>query len=151
LAALAYLVENAWPSWSAVHLERSLAGGAAVAAAATLFAALADAPPAALVGIVVAGLGTSVCAPTLISLAARAAAPEDRGGAVGAVTTLAYLGFLVGPAAVGLAAGAAGLPAALGGVVGIAVLPALRARVAPVAQPAASITDRAASPPSRTA
>jgi MFS family permease len=169
LAALAYLVENAWQSWSAVHLETTLGAaagiaalgpalfgasatagrlgghalaaavserglltaGAAIGAAGTLLAALADSIPVALAGIAVAGLGTSVCAPTLLGLAGRLVGPDQRGSAVSAVTTLAYSGFLVGPAAVGLAAGAAGLPAALAGVAGVAALLAAAARFAP--------------------
>jgi predicted MFS family arabinose efflux permease len=169
LAALAYLVENAWQSWSAVQLEstldaapavaalgpalfgasaavgrlgghgltarvtdrRLLAGGATLGALGTLLGALAPSTPLALVGIAAAGLGTSVCAPTLIGLAGRLR-PRERGSAVSAVTTLAYLGFLVGPAAVGLAAGAASLPAALTGVAVVAAVLAAGARFAPV-------------------
>jgi predicted MFS family arabinose efflux permease len=170
LAAVAYLVENAWQSWSAVHLEstlgaspavaalgpalfgasaaagrlaghgfahrvperRLLAAGAALGAAGTLVGALAPTAPVALAGIALAGAGTSVCAPTLIGLAGRLAAPGERGSAVSAVTTIAYAGFLVGPAAVGLAAGAASLPAALAGVAVVAALLAAGARLAPV-------------------
>jgi MFS family permease len=165
LAALAYLIENAWQSWSAVHLEGTLGAapgiaaigpavfaaaaatgrllgqrattrfgdhallraGAVVAAAGTLLAATAPDVGAALGGIALAGLGTSVCAPVLISLAGRHAAPEARAGAVSIVTTLAYFGFLVGPAAVGLAADASSLRAALGGVAVLAVLLAVLA------------------------
>jgi MFS family permease len=170
LAALAYLVENAWQSWSAVHLETTLgaaagiaalgpalfgasaaagrlgghalaervsergllAAGAAIGGAGTLLAALAGNVPVALAGIAVAGLGTSVCAPTLLGLAGRLVGPDQRGGAVSAVTTLAYAGFLVGPAAVGLAAGAASLPAALAGVAAVAAVLAALARFAPL-------------------
>jgi predicted MFS family arabinose efflux permease len=170
LAAVAYLVENAWQSWSAVHLEstlgaspavaalgpalfggsaavgrlaahglaervaerRLLAAGAAIGAAGTLLGALAPTAAVALVGIALAGAGTSVCAPTLIGLAGRLAAPGERGSAVSAVATIAYAGFLVGPAAVGLAAGAAGLPAALAGVAVVAAMLAAGARFAPV-------------------
>jgi MFS family permease len=170
LAAIAYLVENAWQSWSAVYLESSLGAaagiaalgpavfgasaaagrlgghalaervserglltaGAATGAAGTLLAALAGSVPVALAGIAVAGLGTSVCAPTLLGLAGRLVAPDQRGSAVSAVTTLAYTGFLIGPAAVGLVAGATSLSAALAGVAGIAALLAALARFAPV-------------------
>ncbi len=169
LAALAYLVENAWQSWSAVLLEgdlgaapaaaalgpalfgasaaagrfaghglagrtserRLLAVGAAVGAAGTLLGALAPTPAVALVGIAVAGAGTSVCAPTLIGLAGRLAAPGERASAVSAVTTIAYSGFLVGPAMVGLAAGATSLPVALAGVAALAAVLAVGARAAP--------------------
>ena len=168
LAALAYLIENAWQSWSAVHLEGTLGAapgiaaigpavfaaaaatgrllgqratarlgdrvllrvGAVVAAAGTLLAATAPDVGAALGGIALAGLGTSVCAPVLISLAGRHAAPEARAGAVSIVTTLAYFGFLVGPAAVGLAADASSLRAALAGVAVLAVLLAVLAGLA---------------------
>ena len=169
LAALAYLVENAWQSWSAVHLESDLGAaagiaalgpalfgasaatgrfgghalaervserglltaGAAIGAAGTLIAALAGSVPVALAGIAVAGLGTSVCAPTLLGLAGRLVGPDQRGSAVSAVTTLAYSGFLIGPAAVGLVAGATSLSAALAGVAGVAALLAVLARFAP--------------------
>jgi fucose permease len=169
LAAIAYFVENAWQSWSAVYLETSLgaaagiaalgpalfgasaaagrlgghalaervsdrgllAAGASIGAAGTLLAALADSVPVALAGIAIAGLGLSVCAPTLLGLAGRLVAPHQRGGAVSAVTTLAYTGFLIGPAAVGLVAGATSLSAGLAGVAGIAALLAALARFAP--------------------
>jgi predicted MFS family arabinose efflux permease len=169
LAAIAYFVENAWQSWSAIYLESSLgaaagiaalgpalfgasaaagrlgghalaervsdrgllAAGASIGAAGTLLAALADSVPVALAGIAIAGLGLSVCAPTLLGLAGRLVAPHQRGGAVSAVTTLAYTGFLIGPAAVGLVAGATSLSAVLAGVAGIAALLAALARFAP--------------------
>jgi MFS family permease len=172
LAAIAYLVENAWQSWSAVYLETSLgaaagiaalgpalfgasaatgrfgghalaervserallAAGAAIGSAGTLLAALAGSVPVALTGIAVAGLGLSVCAPTLLGLAGRLVAPDQRGSAVSAVTTLAYMGFLVGPAAVGLVAGATSLATALAGVAGVAALLAALARFAPAPQ-----------------
>jgi predicted MFS family arabinose efflux permease len=169
LAAIAYFVENAWQSWSAVYLETSLgaaagiaalgpalfgasaaagrlgghalaervsdrgllAAGASSGAAGARLAALADSVPVALAGIAIAGLGLSVCAPTLLGLAGRLVAPHQRGGAVSAVTTLAYTGFLIGPAAVGLVAGATSLSAVLAGVAGIAALLAALARFAP--------------------
>jgi MFS family permease len=170
LAAVAYVVENAWQSWSAVQLETTfeapagvaafgpalfaaaaasgrsgghflarrlsdrtlLALGASVGAAGTLLGALAPVDGLALVGIGIAGLGTAVCAPTLFSLAGRSARPEHRASAVSSVTTLAYLGFVVGPAAVGLAAQVTSLRAALAGVALLAAFLALASRFAPV-------------------
>ena len=168
LCAIAYLVENAWQSWSAVHLDTSLnapaglasiapavfaaaaatgrfAGnavlkrfrpvqllvvGGLVAAIGSLAAATANHPWAALAGIGVAGLGTSVCAPTIIGMAGAWAGPERRAGAISVVTTIAYLGFLIGPAAVGAVSSHWSLPVALGGV---AVLAVVVAGLAPVA------------------
>jgi hypothetical protein len=50
---------------------------------------------------------------------------------VSVVTTVAYLGFLLGPAAVGVAADATTLRTALAAVAGLALLLALLARRAP--------------------
>jgi MFS family permease len=170
LAAVAFVVENAWQSWSAVQLETTFAApagvaalgpavfagaaavgrwtghlltrrladrvilalGASIGAAGTLLGALAPTSGLALVGVGIAGLGTSVCAPTLFSLAGRTARPENRSSAVSAVTTLAYLGFVLGPAAVGLVAEATSLRAALAGVALLATLLAFASRFAPV-------------------
>jgi MFS family permease len=170
LTALAFVVENAWQSWAAVHLESGydvspgiaalgpavfaaaaaagrgaghlltrrlgdralLALGASVGALGTLLGALAPVSVLALTGIAVAGLGTSICAPTLFSLAGRNAAPAERASAVSVVTTLAYLGFVFGPALVGLAAQATSLTAALAAVAALAALLALASRAVPV-------------------
>lgn len=170
LCAVAYWVENAWQSWGAVHLERTLgatagvaalgpaafaaaavcgrlggqrlagwapdrlaiAAGAAVAAIGTGLAATAPSVPVALLGILVAGAGSSVCAPTIISLAGAASPPAERGAAVASVTTVAYLGFVVGPAAVGGLAGLAGLRVSLSAVAGLALLLAVAAALAPL-------------------
>jgi MFS family permease len=139
LGALAFWIENAWQSWGAVHLERTLdaapaasalgpalfaaamtvgrlsvhrlarpgtertvlVAGATLAGVGSTIAAVAPSVPVALAGIVVAGAGCSVCAPTIVSIAGRAAAPRERATIVGSVTTIMYLGFLVGPAVVG--------------------------------------------------
>jgi hypothetical protein len=168
LCALAYVVENAWQSWSAVHLDTSLnaapglassapavfaaaaatgriggnallrrlrpvqllVAGGVIAAVGSITAAAAGTAWLALIGVGVAGLGTSVCAPTIIGLAGAWAGPERRAGAISTVTTLAYLGFLLGPAAVGAASSAWSLPVALGGV---AVLALVVAALGPVA------------------
>jgi predicted MFS family arabinose efflux permease len=171
LCALAFFVENAWQSWSAVHLESDLdatpalgalapalfAGaaaasrfgghglsgrigeltllraGAVMGAAGTLLAALAPVAALALAGVALAGGGISICAPILFSLAGRGADEAVRGAAVSIVTTIAYLGFLVGPAAVGLLADAATLRASLAAVAAVALVLAL---LSPAAVPA---------------
>jgi predicted MFS family arabinose efflux permease len=173
LCALAYLVENAWQSWSAVHLDSTLhaapalassapavfaaaaasgriggnallrrlrpvqllVAGGVIAALGSALAAAAGTPWLGLAGIAVAGLGTSVCAPTIFSMAGAWAGPERRAGAISIVTTIAYLGFLLGPAAVGAASSAWSLPMALGGVAALAVVVAA---LGPVAGRAAS-------------
>jgi MFS family permease len=104
-----------------------LRAGAALGAAGTLLGALAPGAALALVGVVVAGAGISICAPVLFSIAGRGADEAVRGAAVSIVTTIAYLGFLVGPAAVGLLASATTLGASLAAVAGVAVVLALLA------------------------
>jgi MFS family permease len=158
LGALAYWIENAWQSWGAVYLERTLnaspavsalgpavfassmavgrltvhrlarpgnerrvlVAGAAVAGAGSALAAGAPSTAVALAGIVVAGAGCSVCAPTIVSVAGKAALAPERATVVGSLTTLMYLGFLVGPAAVGGLAEATTLPRSLGAVAALA-------------------------------
>jgi MFS family permease len=86
--------------------------------------------PVALAGLALAGAGTSVCAPTLIGLAGRAV-PDRAGAATGTVITLSYLGFVLGPAAVGGVAALTGLRTALAGVAAVALLGAAGARALP--------------------
>ena len=109
-----------------------LRGGAVLGAAGTLLGALAPDAALALVGIVVAGAGISICAPVLFSIAGRGADEAVRGAAVSIVTTIAYLGFLVGPAAVGLLASATALETSLAAVAGVAVALAI---LAPASHP----------------
>jgi MFS family permease len=100
-----------------------LQSGAAIAAAGTVLAAAAPSATVALAGICIAGLGTSICAPTVFSLTGQVAGPANRGAAMGTVTTIAYAGFIVGPALVGILASAFNLRLALGlvGVVAVSL------------------------------
>src|SRR5215210_3952032 len=102
-----------------------LVAGSALAGAGSAVAAIAPTVPVALAGMAVAGAGCAVCAPTIVSIAGRAAAPHERATVVGSVTTLMYLGFLVGPAAVGGLAELATLRVSLGSVAVLAFLLAL--------------------------
>lgn len=99
-----------------------------VAACGTLLAAAAPAAAVALVGIGLAGIGTSVCAPTLLGRAARSVPERHHGAAIGTVTTLGYLGFGVAPALVGLVSRMTSLRWALATVAVAAVLIAVGSR-----------------------
>ncbi|MGZ4203504.1 MAG: MFS transporter [Thermoleophilaceae bacterium] len=101
---------------------------ALVAALGCLVAATASTVGVALAGIALAGLGTSICAPVLIAMGGRLATPERRGSAVSVVTTVAYLGFLLGPATVGVIAQLSTLRTALGALAGVSLLLAALAR-----------------------
>lgn len=160
LCAIAYLVENAWQSWSAISLQTSqgagpavssvapavfagfaaatrlrgdalarvvsprllIGTGASVAAVGSVLAAQAPTPWVAFIGIAAAGAGTAVCAPTLLGAAGRADVPLGRAAAVSTVTTLAYLGFLIGPPLVGLVSDITSLASALTLVGGLAAV-----------------------------
>jgi len=96
------------------HDRRMLVrSGAALAAVGTVVAGLAPTTALVMVGIVAAGAGTAICAPILFGFAGSGVDPERRGAAIGTVTTLGYLGFVLAPAIVGILAGAWTLPAAL--------------------------------------
>jgi fucose permease len=112
-----------------------LGAGAAVALVGTLVLAAAQQLPVALAGLALAALGTSVLFPTLLSRAVRDVPGPQRGRATSAVATTAYLGFLLGPAYVGLISDAAGLR---GAMVAVALLAALFAVLAPAVTRASS-------------
>jgi MFS family permease len=89
--------------------ERTLlACGASLAAAGLTVTALAPEPWVALAALFATGLGASVTVPAVLSVTGRSVTSR-RGAAVSTVTTLAYLGFLIGPPVVGLVAGATSL------------------------------------------
>ena len=101
-----------------------LAGGALAAACGCGVVAAAPSSPVALVGFALAGGGISLNAPVIFGAAGRRA---DAAGSVAMVTTLAYLGFFVGPPLLGGLAQAASLRAAF------AVLAVVAAAVAAAA------------------
>ena len=97
------------------------AGAMAVALVGLLGAAVAPNVPLAIAAFFVGGAGISIAAPALFGAGGRLATPEERGRAVATVTTLGYLGFLVGPPIVGGLAEAIGLRAAFAALAFLAV------------------------------
>lgn len=83
-----------------------LGGGAALAALGCVTVAVAPAAPLALIGFALAGAGISLNAPIVFGFAGR---HRDAATAVATVTTLGYVGLLVGPPLVGGVAQAASL------------------------------------------
>ncbi|MBB5775993.1 MFS transporter [Nonomuraea jabiensis] len=112
----------------------TLVAASAIATAGGVLTAFAPTLPLALAGIVAAAVGTSALFPTLLSYGLRPVPDGSRGRATSAVSTVAYLGYLAGPAYFGLLAEATGVQrsflgiAALTAVVlaAVPVLPALR-------------------------
>ena len=106
--------------------------GSLAAAAGALILAVSQAVPIAILGLVVAAAGTAALYPTLLSLVSRGVDEAYRGRATAIVTTVSYVGFLLGPVYVGLWSQSAGLRgamvavAALGAVLTVLSIPLLR-------------------------
>jgi len=94
--------------------ERRLIGAAGLlgTAGATVFA-LTTSVLAGLAGIALAGIAISVVAPLIFGVAGRVGGPGRQASSIARVSTIAYFGFVVGPALVGGVAGAASLPIGL--------------------------------------
>ena len=105
-----------------------LVGATAVALLGLMGAALAPNVPAAVAAFFVGGAGISIAAPALFGAGGRLATPEERGSAVATVTTIGYLGFLVGPPLVG---GVAELTSLRGSFAVLALLAATLVAVTP--------------------
>jgi MFS family permease len=162
LGALAFAVENAHQSWSALYLRdvvgagagtaaagpaifaaavavtrfssgrisaarprAVIAAGAVVAAAGTAIVAAASTLPVALAGLATAAVGTAVLFPTLLIILTDRVPDRVRGSATSGVTTVAYLGFLAGPAYVGAWADATSLSTAMLAIAALAAVLAL--------------------------
>ena len=110
----------------------ALRASSAVAGAGLGAALLIDAPPAAIVGFALVGLGISNIIPVLFSSAGRVG-EVAAGAALAAVATPGYLGFLSGSPLIGLAAEHVSLRVALGIVCTACALVAVGARRIPTA------------------
>lgn len=104
-----------------------LTAGAVTATAGSILLAFSAALGTALAGLALAAAGTAVLFPTLLRAALGGVRPQVRGRATSAVSTTAYLGFLLGPVYVGSLAGAAGLRTAILGVAALAAVTAVTA------------------------
>ncbi|MFB4303904.1 MFS transporter [Actinomadura sp. NTSP31] len=105
----------------ASHARTVLLAGAAAAAAGAVLIAAAPTLLVAGLGLAVAAAGTAVLFPTLLGIVSRNVDESRRGRATSVVTTVSYLGFLVGPVYVGIWADAVGLRGAMVAVAALAV------------------------------
>jgi MFS family permease len=104
-----------------VHARTVLLAGALAAAAGAALIAAAPTLFIAGLGLSAAGAGTAVLFPTLIGIVSRNVDESRRGRATSVVTTVSYLGFLLGPIYVGLWADAVGLRGAMVAVAALAI------------------------------
>ena len=105
----------------AAHARTGLLAGALAAAAGAALIAAAPTLLVAGLGLAAAAAGTAVLFPTLVGVVSRNVDESRRGRATSVVTTVSYLGFLVGPVYVGLWADAVGLRGAMVAVAALAV------------------------------
>jgi MFS family permease len=113
-----------------------MAGSGCAAVGSALLAA-AQSLPVAAIGLALAAAGTAILFPLLLGVAARVAPERNRSRVTSVVTTVSYLGFVLGPVYVGLWADAFGLRAAMAAVAGLGVLLlALAPSVLAAAEPA---------------
>ncbi|MDG3003595.1 MFS transporter [Paludisphaera mucosa] len=101
--------------------------------------------PAAVAGFALVGLGVSNMVPILFRSAGRGA---DSGAAIASVSTVGYLGFLVGPPLIGALSQSAGLSIALSVVILVGLTIAAGSRV--VADPPKSASDPSSKSEERT-
>lgn len=101
--------------------------GAAIAAAGLLAGLLASTPAAGIVGFGALGAGLSCIVPQVFTAAGNLD-PQRAGRQVARVSSLSYLGVLLGPVVIGAIATVVGLPVALGLPVLLALMVALSAR-----------------------
>jgi predicted MFS family arabinose efflux permease len=99
-----------------------LGGGALISAVGLLAASVSHTIPGAAIAFFLGGCGVSVAAPILFSAAGRGAEEHDRASSVAMITTVGYMGFLIGPPLVGGIAQAVGLRASFVALAGIAAI-----------------------------
>lgn len=104
------------------HPTAVLIGGGGLATAGSAVLATAPSVVVALIGLVLAALGTATLFPTLLSRSLRHTDPAQHGRATSAVAATAYLGFLLGPAYVGLLAETSDIRGAMIGVAALALI-----------------------------
>ena len=99
-----------------------LAIGSAAAAAGACIVSTASGVAVGLFGLVTAAAGTAVLFPTILGVVSSRVDESHRGRATSTVTTVAYLGFVLGPAYVGFWAALVGIRGAMLAVAALGVL-----------------------------
>lgn len=96
--------------------------GSLAAATGALILAASPTVPIAILGLIVAAAGTAALYPTMLSLVSRGVDEAYRGRATAIVTTVSYIGFLLGPVYVGIWSQATGLRGAMVAVAALGVV-----------------------------
>jgi predicted MFS family arabinose efflux permease len=112
----------------AQHARKLLMGGALSATLGAGLLALAPTLPLGVAALALAAAGTAVLFPTILGVVSRAVPEHQRARATSVVSTVAYAGFLAGPAYVGFISDVEGLR---GAMIAVALLTAAMATLIP--------------------
>jgi MFS family permease len=104
------------------HARSLLVAGSATAAAGAVLVSTAANLTLSLIGLITAAAGTAVLFPTVLGVVSARVDETHRGRSTSTVTTVAYLGFLLGPVYVGFWSGAVGIRGAMLAVAALALL-----------------------------
>jgi MFS family permease len=107
---------------SAAYARPTIAVGATAAAAGAVVVAFGPNLAVSALGIALAAAGTAVLFPMILSVVSSRVDEASRGRATSTASTVAYLGFLLGPSYVGFWSGAVGLRGAMLAVACLGVL-----------------------------
>ncbi|WP_380167847.1 MFS transporter [Jannaschia sp. R86511] len=111
------------------HARALVLTGAVAATTGAVLLSQAPTLPTALAALALAAAGTAVLFPTLLGVASRTVPEHRRARATATITVIAYVGFLAGPAYVGLTSEAVGLR---GAMIAVAALTAVMAALTPL-------------------
>lgn len=117
---------------SAAHARSVIAVGATAAAAGAVVIAYGPNLAVTALGLALAAAGTAVLFPMILSVVSSRVDEANRGRVISTVSTIAYLGFLLGPSYVGFWSDAVGLR---GAMLAVASLGALLLLFTPLIQP----------------
>jgi predicted MFS family arabinose efflux permease len=117
---------------SAAYARPTIAGGATAAAAGAVVVAFGPNLAVSALGIALAAAGTAVLFPMILSVVSSRVDEANRGRATSTASTVAYLGFLLGPSYVGFWSAAVGLR---GAMLAVACLGALLLLLTPLVAP----------------
>ncbi|MFC4627488.1 MFS transporter [Promicromonospora alba] len=124
---------------SAAYARPTIAAGATAAAAGAVVVAFGPDLAVSALGIALAAAGTAVLFPMILSVVSSRVDEANRGRATSTASTVAYLGFLLGPSYVGFWSDAVGLR---GAMLAVACLGALLLLLTPLITPGERAADR---------
>ena len=129
---------------SVAHARSLLVAGSATAAVGALLVSTAPNLMLSLIGLITAAAGTAILFPTVLGVVSSRVDETHRGRSTSTLTTVAYLGFLLGPVYVGFWSSAVGIR---GAMLAVAALAMLLLILTPLVRPTAMVRESKAPEP----